>query len=68
MGGETNTREATGLVTALDTTDGSERWRWTTRGFWTEDGDKRAGTTAPVSVADGAVFAATGAGDLYALA
>lgn len=59
--------EPTGRLTALDVADGSERWTWTTRGFPADDGNVRAGTAAPVAVADGVVFAATGAGDLFAL-
>jgi outer membrane protein assembly factor BamB len=58
-----------GFVSALDVADGRERWTYTTRGYWDDSGnaDIQAGTFAPVAVADGVVFAATGAGDLYAL-
>jgi outer membrane protein assembly factor BamB len=58
-----------GFVSALDVADGSERWTYTTRGYWDDSGnpDIQAGTFAPVAVADEAVFVATGAGDLYAL-
>lgn len=70
VGGYTGRRadgsDPAGLLTALDVTDGSERWSLETRGYWTDDGGRRAGTTAPVAVADGVVFAATGAGDLFA--
>jgi outer membrane protein assembly factor BamB len=58
-----------GLLAALDAADGTERWSYTTRGYWDDSGnpDIHAATTAPVAVADGAVFALTGAGDLLAL-
>jgi outer membrane protein assembly factor BamB len=58
-----------GLVVAHDAGDGRERWRHLTRGYRDErGGDVRAGTEAPLAVADGVVFAATGAGDVYAFA
>jgi outer membrane protein assembly factor BamB len=68
-GAQADDGDPAGFVSALDVADGSERWTYTTRGYWDDSGnpDVQAGTFAPVGVADGVVFVATGAGDLYAL-
>lgn len=56
-----------GLLLAVDATTGDERWRFVTPAADSEGGI-RGGTVAGPAVAGGVLFAATGTGDLYALA
>lgn len=62
------TEGPTGAIRAFDAGDGSNRFRFETRGIPAGEGGPYAGTRGPVAVADGVLFAATGAGDVLAVA
>ena len=61
--------EPSGLVRSYDAATGELRWERRTRAYVDADDQvEYLGTEAPVAVADGVVFVATGYGDLFAFA